>query len=64
MIFSILFTCIFITIGAVGIAFYAKSAIKNGKLDLNKLTLKPISIFMVVVSIIGIMIVPASFPLL
>lgn len=61
MIFSILFTFIFITIGAVGIAFSAKSAIKNGKLDLNKLTLKPISIFMVAVSIIGIMIVPASF---
>ena len=61
MIFSILFTILFIAIAAVGAFFIVKSALVKGGLDFSRIKIKPVPLAMLIVGLIGLMVIPASF---
>ena len=57
MIFSILFTILFIAVIVVGIGFTAVGYMKGGK----KRGVKPITLVLVAVGIVGLLVIPGSF---
>ena len=57
MIFSVLFTILFIAVIVVGIGFTAVGYIKGGK----KRGVKPITLVLVAVGIVGLLVIPGSF---
>lgn len=61
MIFSILFTVLFVAIAAVGAFFIIKSALVKGSLDFSRIKIKPVPLAMLIVGLIGLMVIPASF---
>ena len=57
MIFSVLFTLLFIAIIVAGVAITAMGYMNGGK----KKGIKPVSVVLVIVGVIGLMIFPGSF---